>query len=116
MSFNGGCHCGAVKFQVDAELPRTALSCNCSICRQKGLLLSFSPADKFSLASGQDALTTYEFNTHKIQHRFCKVCGSQPFAFGKNPDGSEMVAVNLRCVPSAELESLELQHFDGASK
>jgi hypothetical protein len=85
-------------------------------CRQKGLLLSFFSADKFSLASGQDALSAYEFNTHKIQHRFCKVCGSQPFAFGKNPDGSEMRAINLRCVPTVKLESLELQHFDGASK
>jgi hypothetical protein len=46
MSFEGGCHCGAVTFSVDAEVPTKALSCNCSICRQKGLLLSFVPADK----------------------------------------------------------------------
>jgi hypothetical protein len=116
MPFDGGCHCGAVKFTVDAELPRQALSCNCSICRQKGLLLGFFPAARFTLVSGEDALSTYEFNTHKIQHRFCRVCGSQPFAFGHNPDGSEMRAVNLRCVSSVKLESLELQHFDGANK
>ena len=116
MSFDGGCHCGAVKFSVDAELPTKGLSCNCSICRQKGLLLSFFPAGKFTLVIGEDALTTYEFNAHKIQHRFCMACGSQPFASGKNPDGSEMRAVNLRCVPSVNLEGLELQFFDGASK
>lgn len=116
MSFEGGCHCGKVAFTVDADLPSKALSCNCSICRQKGLLLGFFPADKFGLTRGEDALTTYGFNTHKIAHRFCKTCGSQPFASGKNPDGSEMRAVNLRCVPSANLESLELQHYDGASK
>jgi hypothetical protein len=116
MSFEGGCHCGAVTFTVDAEVPTKALSCNCSICRQKGLLLGFFPADKFSLTRGEDALSTYEFNTHKIAHRFCMTCGSQPFAAGKNPDGSEMRAVNLRSVPSVKLESLELQHYDGASK
>ena len=116
MPFAGACHCGAVKFEVDADLPTKAISCNCSICRQKGLLLSFFPANKFNLTTGEDGLATYEFNTHKIKHRFCKVCGSQPFASGKNPDGSDMRAVNLRCVPSVVLETLELQHFDGASK
>jgi hypothetical protein len=116
MSFEGSCHCGAVKFTVDADLPTKAISCNCSICRRKGLLLSFFPADKFALVAGEGELTSYFFNTRKIEHRFCKVCGSQPFAFGKNPDGSEMRAINLRCVPSVNLEALELQRFDGASK
>ena len=116
MSFEGGCHCGAVTFSVDADVPTKALSCNCSICRQKGLLLSFFPAHQFTLTSGENALTTYEFNAHKIAHRFCMICGCQPFASGKNPDGSEMRAVNLRSVPCINLEALELQHYDGASK
>jgi hypothetical protein len=46
-------HCGAVTFSEDAELPTKAVSCNCSICRQKGLLLSFFPADKLTLTSGE---------------------------------------------------------------
>ncbi|MGQ6626435.1 GFA family protein [Serratia marcescens] len=54
MSFQGSCHCGAVTFSVDAELPTEALSCNCSICRRKGLLLSFFPISAFTLNSGQD--------------------------------------------------------------
>jgi hypothetical protein len=116
MSFDGGCHCGAVTFSVDAEIPTKALSCNCSICRQNGLLLSFFPVAKFTLTSGENALTTYEFNTHKIAHRFCMICGCQPFASGNHPDGSTMRAVNLRCVPGVSMEALELQHFDGASK
>lgn len=53
MSFQGSCHCGAVTFSVDAELPTEALSCNCSICRRKGLLLSFFPISAFTLNSGQ---------------------------------------------------------------
>jgi hypothetical protein len=87
MSFEGGCHCGSVTFSVDADVPTKALSCNCPICRQKGLLLSFVPANKFTLTSGEDALTTYEFDAHKIAHRFCMICGCQPFAAGKNADG-----------------------------
>jgi hypothetical protein len=102
-------------FSEDAELPTKAVSCNCSICRQKGLLLSFFPADKFTLTSGENALTTYEFYAHEIAHRFCMVCGSQPFSSGKIPDGSAMRAHNLR-VPSIDLGAVELQYFDGASK
>lgn len=116
MPFEGSCHCDAVKFTVDAEPPKMAISCNCSHCRRKGFLLAFFPADVFTLEEGKESLRAYTFNTHKIEHRFCEKCGTEPFAYGTNPDGSAVRAVNLRCVPSIDLDGLELQHFDGASK
>jgi hypothetical protein len=116
MSFEGSCHCGAVTFTVDAPTPESAISCNCSHCSRKGLLLGFFPADSFTLNSGEEALGTYTFNTGKIEHRFCETCGTQPFAYGKNPDGSEVRAVNFRCVPSIDPDKLDLKHIDGASK
>ncbi len=115
MSFEGSCHCGAVRFRVDAALPAQAISCNCSHCRRKGFLLSFFPAEQFELMEGEESLLSYKFNTHKIEHRFCRVCGTQPFACGANSDGSAVRAVNLRCVPDVDLDALELQRFDGAS-
>ena len=115
MSFDGSCHCGAVTFSVEGEVPTTAISCNCSHCRRKGLLLAFAPRSSFTLDSGEEALTTYLFNTHKIEHQFCGTCGTEPFAYGVNPDGTETSAINLRCVPSADLDALELHRFDGAS-
>lgn len=114
MSFEGSCHCGAVQFKVDAQLPTQALSCNCSHCRRKGFLLSFFPAEQFTLIQGQESLRSYTFNTHRIEHRFCESCGTEAFAHGTNPDGSAVRAVNLRCVPAIELDALELQHYDGA--
>lgn len=114
MSFEGSCHCAAVKFEVQAPVPTTAISCNCSHCRRKGFLLSFIPAQQFTLLQGENELRSYKFNTHKIDHLFCQRCGTEPFANGANPDGSAVVAVNLRCVPSIDLGRLELQHFDGA--
>lgn len=114
MSFNGSCHCGAVTFTVEADLPAKAISCNCSICRRKGMLLAFFPAEQFTLTSGEESLSSYRFNKEKIEHRFCRTCGAQPFAFGANPDGSPMRAVNLRCVPAADLDALEIQHVNGA--
>ena len=116
MAFDGNCHCGAVAFTVDADLPDTAVSCNCSHCRQKGLLLSFHPASSFTLHRGEEMLATYTFNTHKIRHRFCRNCGAQPFAEGDNPeDGIAMRAINLRAVPAADLNALTLKKVDGAS-
>jgi len=115
MPFEGSCHCGAVRFEVDAQPPQQAISCNCSHCRRKGFLLSFFPAEQFTLLQGEEALFSYRFNTHKIEHRFCRHCGTQPFAEGANPDGTAVRAVNLRCVPSIDLDALTLQRFDGAA-
>ena len=115
MAFEGSCHCGAVKFSVDADPPASAISCNCSHCRRKGFLLAFISRDAFTLQSGADKLRQYTFNTHKIEHQFCTKCGTQAFAYGNNPDGSAVVALNLRCVPSIDLGGLTLQEFDGAS-
>jgi hypothetical protein len=115
MAYEGNCHCGAVAFRVAEEPPTEAMSCNCSHCRRKGFLLSFVPSDSFSLVQGDDVLTDYYFNKHSIAHRFCSTCGCQPFGSGKGPDGSDMAFINLRCVPSINLEELTIQKVDGAS-
>ncbi len=115
MSFEGRCHCGAVAYRVEAELPGEAIECNCSHCSAKGLLLAFFPAEQFTLIEGEGALTTYLFNTHKIRHQFCQTCGVQPFADGTGPGGAAMRAVNLRSVPGLDLTTLARQPIDGAS-
>ncbi|MGO1768028.1 aldehyde-activating protein [Advenella sp. S44] len=115
MSYQGSCHCGAVTFTVDAELPTQAVSCNCSICRRNGSLLAFVPADRFVLNSGNEQLKTYQFNKHKIDHQFCSNCGVQSFSSGLQPDGSKTYAVNLRSVEQADLDALQIQKYDGAS-
>ena len=115
MPYEGSCHCGAVAFTVDADLPADAMSCNCSHCRRKGFLLTFVPAAQVTLDRGDDMLATYRFNTHKLAHMFCTVCGVQPFAAGAGPDGAEMRAINLRTVPACDLDALTIKAVDGAS-
>lgn len=115
MAFDGSCHCGAITFRVDAPAPTTAISCNCSHCRRKGLLLSFVPAETLSVLSGADRLADYRFNKHVIAHRFCLTCGCQPFANGIGPGGVEMAAINLRCVSEIDLDGLTIDEVDGAS-
>jgi len=115
MAYTGSCHCGAVTFTVAADAPAEAMSCNCSHCRRKGFLLTFVPADQFTLDSGADRLTHYQFYKHKITHQFCSICGTEAFAAGKGPDGSVMQAINLRCVPSVDIDALNIKKVDGAS-
>ena len=115
MAYTGSCHCGAVAFTVDREPPTEANNCNCSHCRRKGFLWNFVPATAFTLTTGEDALRSYRFNKRAIDHLFCATCGTQAFARGSTPNG-DTVAVNLRCVPALELETLTVSKVDGASK
>lgn len=114
----GGCHCGKVRFEVQGvDLSKPVIACNCSICQRSGSLLAFVPATSFTLVSGEDELQHYAFNTKSIDHLFCKTCGIKSFAKGKNPDGTEMRAINVRCLDDLEdVRKLELHWFDGRSK
>jgi hypothetical protein len=116
MPYEASCHCGAVALIVDADLPIGAMSCNCSHCQRKGLLLAPVPRDKVTITRGEDQLKTYQFYKHVIDHRFCAECGVQPLATGKGKDGAEMAMINLRAVPAVDLDGLQIQKVDGASK
>jgi len=106
----GGCHCGAVRFEVEAPEDVEVEDCNCSICRMTGFLHLIVPASRFRLLSGEDRLTTYRFNTGVAMHRFCSVCGVKAFYVPRsNPDG---IDVNVRCL-DAPPSSLRIMPFDG---
>jgi len=110
--YTGGCHCGKVRYEVEADLGRV-FSCNCSICSKKGHLLSFVPAQQFKLLSGDDVLNEYQFNTRKIHHLFCRVCGIQSFARGTDRGGKATCAINVRCLDDVDLDSLNVTKVDG---
>jgi hypothetical protein len=112
--YTGGCQCGAVRYEATLELGEV-LACNCSRCGRLGSLLAFTPAADFKLLSGEDLLTTYQFNKHNIDHMFCSVCGIQSFARGKTPSGAEMAAINARCLDGVDVDTLTIKTVDGRS-
>lgn len=114
-SYTGGCHCGRVRYEAKAALDQ-AIACNCSICSKKGYLLAFIDADQFRLLSGEDELQDYQFNTHTIHHVFCKTCGIQSFARGAKPDGSQAIALNVRCLDDVDLGAVPVMNVDGKSR
>jgi hypothetical protein len=110
-SFEGGCHCGRVRFRVRPETLE-ALDCNCTICAKKGFLHVIVSKDRFELLSGEDALTTYTFHTGVAKHTFCRVCGMHPFYVPRShPDG---VDVNARCLDGDARHRFTVIPFDGA--
>jgi hypothetical protein len=114
MNYKGSCHCGQIAFEVEGELTQV-MECNCSICSRKGSLLWFVPRDKLRLLAPENQISTYTFNKHVIQHRFCPTCGMHPFGEGADPAGNRMAAINVRCLDDVDLSSLPVQHFDGRS-
>ncbi|MGI2031352.1 GFA family protein [Rhizobium panacihumi] len=110
----GGCQCGAVSFEADADLDKT-VTCNCSRCQRLGAVLAFTPKAAFSLKSGEENLSEYRFNSMKLQHLFCKTCGIQSFSYGTAPDGAEMVALNVNCLEGVNPRELTSYHHDGAA-
>lgn len=113
-SYEGSCHCGNVRYRVEADLSGPLITCTCSMCKRMGSILTFVPASQFTLEQGEDALRDYQFNKKQIHHLFCTNCGIRSFARGKMPDGSPMVAVNVRCLEGVDLHGLTLKEYDGA--
>lgn len=111
--YSGGCHCGRVRYEVTLDLSAPAITCNCSICSKTGSMLTFVAVEQFTLRSGEDALTDYQFNTKNIHHFFCSTCGIRSFARGTDKAGKEMRAINVRCLDDIDLEKVATQHNDG---
>lgn len=107
----GGCHCGRVRFEVDAPATLSVDECNCSICCRTGYQHLIVPLSRFRLLKGRDALTTYTFNTGTAKHTFCSACGIKSFYTPRShPDG---VSVNVRCIDSQTIEGMKINFVDG---
>lgn len=107
----GSCHCGKVQFEIEADADLAATRCNCSICQMSGFLHFFVSHQNFHLIQGEDALTTYTFNTGVAKHTFCRFCGIKPFYVPRShPDG---LSVNVNCLDHSTIENLEESPFDG---
>jgi hypothetical protein len=109
-TYEGGCHCGRVRFRVTADLSRVS-DCNCSVCTKKGFLHLIVAPEQFELLSGEDALSTYQFNTGTAKHIFCRHCGIHSFYVPRSdPD---KIDVNVRCLDDIDLTAITVLPFDG---
>ena len=107
----GGCHCGKVRFEVEAPTEIEVGECNCSICRLSGYLHLTVMSENFRVTRGQDDIQTYTFNTGVAQHYFCRHYGIKSFYVPRShPDG---FSVNVHCLDPGTVSSIQVTPFDG---
>lgn len=111
ITHQGGCHCGAVRFEVDLPPAFEAEDCNCSICAMSGNIHVIVPSSRFRLLQGEDAMTEYTFNTGGAKHRFCKTCGVKSFYVPRS--SQDGFAVTYRCIDNWMALDVTVNAFDG---
>jgi len=111
ITHTGSCHCGAVRYEVDAPPDLEVSECNCSICSRSAYLHLIVPRSRFRLLAGENQLSSYSFDTHEAKHLFCRICGIKSFYIPRShPDG---ISVNVRCLDPATIRSMQVEFFDG---
>jgi len=106
----GRCHCGAVRFEIDARVERVTF-CNCSLCARTGYLHIYVAPEQFRLLTGDEALATYSWGTGTASHMFCKHCGIS--AFRRPRSDPHLFDVNVRCLEDVDVDTLPIDRFDG---
>jgi hypothetical protein len=110
-TLHGGCHCGKVRFAVQAAADIEAQQCNCSICRMTGYLHMIVAKRDFDLQSGEEMLLNYRFGSQVAHHYFCRHCRIKSFYVPRShPDG---ISVNVNCLDREAIRSLTVVPFDG---
>jgi hypothetical protein len=103
------CHCGAFRFEVDAEL-KDLRECNCSTCGRHGFLHWKVPTSAVRLLTWKRTLSSYKWRDPVGGHDFCSTCGTGLMRSGY-PDN--IVSVNARCIEGIDIFTLAISRYDG---
>jgi hypothetical protein len=116
-TYQGSCHCGAVRFEVDIDLARGTGKCNCSFCWKVRNWSVIVKPDALRLLAGEESIASYAFNTKTNQHLYCKHCGVRPFGRGYVEEiGGAYASVSVSSLDDldpAELAAAPIKYFDG---
>jgi hypothetical protein len=91
MKLEGSCHCGAVKFSVEAYAPVPFLRCYCSICRKTqgggGYAINLGARAETLKVTGKKNIAMFhakvDGHRSEAERRFCKKCGSALWVWDK---------------------------------
>lgn len=122
VTYEGSCHCGRVRFEVDAEIDHVRV-CDCSICRRRGALIHRVPKDNLRLLTSWANLSLYRWGSRTAEDYFCPTCGILPFRRPSDPtprelrDGVEPFdgwSVNVRCLVDVDIDALPISRIFGS--
>jgi hypothetical protein len=112
---HGHCHCGAVQWRFEGEIPDATI-CNCTICRRAGVLWAYGyDAERIHVEDPGHVLASYIWNSRSISFNFCSVCGNLVSWRSLTPgqDGRTRIAINLRLAAPEDVSHIPLQRFEG---
>ena len=110
-TYSGSCHCGRVRFEIDAELDHVRV-CDCSFCSKRGALVHRVPPERFRMLSEWSELSLYEWNTKTAKHYFCKTCGV--FPFHRPRTAPELWGINVRCLEGVDASAIPIKYVHGS--
>ncbi len=110
-TYQGSCHCGAVRFTARLDVAAGTAKCNRTICCKMRLWSVPADAAAFALVAGDMALTDYIGRNAVAHHFFCTTCGIHAFDRIDTPNMTGQVCDN---VPVACLDGLDLDELTAA--
>ena len=113
--FFGSCHCGSVQFKFCAgEILEDLYECNCSLCLKKSILMKPIPKEEFTLLSGKENISEYQWNKNIAKHFFCRTCGVYTHHIRRRDPNQ--ISVNIMCVDDILIpRDIKINQVDGAS-
>ncbi|KAK4166097.1 hypothetical protein QBC43DRAFT_313948 [Cladorrhinum sp. PSN259] len=120
-TYQAGCHCGYIKFDVTLSPPlhqQQVVDCSCSICRRAGYLLVYPPYSQVTWHDDSRArCAAYRFNTKTKDQLFCPKCGvSIAIDFRESPLPSwrkHHYGISVRTFNNIDLSTLTYKKLDG---
>ena len=113
----GGCHCGAVRFECQLDPAEGTSRCDCSMCAKGRFWKAIARKEDFRILQGESELSDYQFASRTIHHLFCQHCGIKPFGRGHmDALGGTFYAVNVACLDGAAPEEMAagpIEYQDG---
>jgi hypothetical protein len=108
--FKGSCHCGGVKFCIDAEITELT-TCDCSLCAIRNAVMTKVPENALTVLEGESLLTLYQWNTRRAKHYFCSRCGI--YVFHRKRSMPDHFGINVFCLEGFDPASVPVRATRG---
>lgn len=114
VTHSGGCHCGRVKFTIEAPSVVRAIDCSSSMGTKKGRHpYVYVTAEDFNLVAGSEFLSVYTFGTHTAKHLFCSVCGVHTMGVPRGNPAEGGISINVHALDHSTVEDLHVAFIPG---